>query len=210
MDRARPVRGGAGRDRPGRAAQLGGIIGRISARRSGRGFRDRRQVRAGRRRGRRDRRHRDRRGHADRRRLQDQLHHHQLRRRRSPAGWRTIIPQGFAEHPGADLVRGAGDDGAGLHPDGLRHPDHRQLHHHGHGRGADPGATRRAAAGRALLRLLLRRARRHHATGGAGGLCGGGHGRQRPVQDRQHGVPARPRPRCWCRSCSCSRPRCCW
>ena len=52
------------------------------------------------------------------------------------------------------------------------------------------GAAGGGAAGGPLFRVLLRCAGRHHAAGGAGGLCGGRHGRQRPVQDRQHRLQA--------------------
>ena len=67
------------RDAGGRAARAS-CAGRTVAHRRradpGRSFRDRRQVRAGRRRRGGDGRHRDRRGHADRRRLQAVVHHH--------------------------------------------------------------------------------------------------------------------------------------
>ena len=122
-----------------------------------------------------------------RRGLQAQRHHH--RRGRRGGRRRGRLAARHAVRPaGPDPVRGPADDRAGLHPAGLRHPHHGQLHHHGHGGRAHPHAVGRGAAGGALLRLLLRRAGRHHAAGGAGRLCRRRHGRQRPVQDRQRGL----------------------
>ena len=64
---------------------------------------------------------------------------------------------------------------------------------HGDDRAAGPREARRSPPRLAFLRLLLRRAGGHHAAGRAGRLRRRQHGRRRPVQDRQHRVPARTR-----------------
>jgi TRAP-type uncharacterized transport system fused permease subunit len=59
-------------------------------------------------------------------------------RRRWPAAWAAGCRRRSSPAV-ADAAGGPGDDGPGVHPAGLRHPHHGQLHHHGHGGRAHAG-----------------------------------------------------------------------